>query len=696
MQTTYPRPSQISIVTPMLVLVAAFSVPMLGQEAPAVNVGDAHIIGLPDDWSHHHVIFPDPGTREDAIQNGSYEQWSKVVREPRYIMQQLKKGLPVQGDASQDVNIRNAQRALLASSQLTALVSPAAKTKKPKLAKDWSVNMGNLATVGAGNFPAKFSFSTGPGSASCSDYVVFNTGLAGSSTQPTIIAYNNLYTGCGAVPSVYFSYNTAFNPASNGGNSNLVQTSVVFTGGINVTSPNLAFIQSTATGAASLVLLKFPSTANATLIQMTNSTGRNVTPASFSACTAPCMTVIPFADGNSDANSSPYYDYTNDAIYVGDTATATTDPYLHKFIHIYNGTPSECVTTGAGCSTPTAFPVNSAHGSGGSMTSPTLDLVSGNVFFGMSDGRAEMVNSTTGTITIPATALASGTNDFQDAPLVDSAPATPVVYYFGYGGTDEDVWQLSTTTMATLNTRSLPAGNTAAFYYDGAFDNLHYAISGGAAGHMYVCGGTTTPNLYQITFPFSGTSTVTAAAPTLNSAVGTCSPITEFLGSKANTTLTSGITASQTTGIPIASGTGTVNNDYIQIDNEIMLITAGGGTTSLTVTRGVLGTGPGVIHASGGAVQDIQDWIFLSVTAGGHATGCTGACLYNYNVTTGTAPANSTAGIAATGGTSGIIIDNSSTTTGYSQIYYTPLANQTCATSGTTGGCAVQTSQSAP
>jgi hypothetical protein len=48
-----------------------------------------------------------------------------------------------------------------------------------------------------------------------------------------------------------------------------------------------------------------------------------------------------------------------------------------------------------------------------------------------------------------------------------------------------------------------------------------------------------------------------------------------------------------------------------------------------------------------------------------------------------------------TGGTSGIIIDNSSSDGGASQVYFTPLADQACTTAGGSGGCAIQASQSA-
>jgi hypothetical protein len=56
-----------------------------------------------------------------------------------------------------------------------------------------------------------------------------------------------------------------------------------------------------------------------------------------------------------------------------------------------------------------------------------------------------------------------------------------------------------------------------------------------------------------------------------------------------------------------------------------------------------------------------------------------------------------TAAMPASGGTSGIIVDNtvgSGTLAGASQVYFSTLGGQVCGTSGT-GGCAVQASQSA-
>ncbi len=135
-----------------------------------------------------------------------------------------------------------------------------------------------------------------------------------------------------------------------------------------------------------------------------------------------------------------------------------------------------------------------------------------------------------------------------------------------------------------------------------------------------------------------------------------------------------------------------------------MLVATVPSSTTFTVIaggRGEEGT-TAVAHSTTGVpVQDIKDWVYLSVNSGGTNTGCAGACLYNYSVTTTVSPTNSTTGIATTGGASGVIVDNALTGTGESQIYYSSQGNEACAGNGTTGDstgatCAVQTSQSNP
>ena len=85
------------------------------------------------------------------------------------------------------------------------------------------------------------------------------------------------------------------------------------------------------------------------------------------------------------------------------------------------------------------------------------------------------------------------------------------------------------------------------------------------------------------------------------------------------TTRTSATTAVQGT-ITVASATGfpASGSYYIRIDNEVMQVTAGQGTTTWTVSRGLLGTGAAT-HANGATISALaNDWFatFSGVVSG--------------------------------------------------------------------------------
>ncbi len=86
---------------------SAFGLQAQGQTGPSVTVGNLQLRGVPDDWSHHHVMFSNPGTEQDAIQSGHYAEWQKSVKEPRYVLQQMKRNLPVQGPSAVDAEYRS-------------------------------------------------------------------------------------------------------------------------------------------------------------------------------------------------------------------------------------------------------------------------------------------------------------------------------------------------------------------------------------------------------------------------------------------------------------------------------------------------------------------------------------------------------------------------------------------------------------
>jgi len=544
--------------------------------------------------------------------------------------------------------------------------------------------MGSGATVGAGMYPAKYSFSIT--NASCAspgppDFVVFNTGLAGTSGQASIVAYDNLYGGCsGTVPSTYWQYNTdggtistsvvlsgdgsqisfvqALSGVSNlsllkwAPSASLVQIPTVrtFTGGVTSGSTALtgtgftsADVGAIVTGTAiptNTYIVSFSSGTTATMSVNATATHSSdmitvddhlTTAAGYRSCTAPCMANLTLNGSHpTDTRSETFYDYTNDIIYVGDDSGV-----LHKFTNVFvSGTPTE------------ATPVT-VH-SGFELSSPVFDSFTNLVFVGDSDGELSSVNAS-GTV-VTTSRLSHGLG-IVDAPIVDTS--AQVVYVFApddeassgctTGSHCTSLYQLPTTFSggagSSGTTAHLGIGSGSVPVYAGTPDNAYFNTDIGTGSHpstprgsIYGCGNTGgAPVLYQVSIDTGALGTV-HTGPTLTSASGTCSPITEIDTSTSTDLIFLSVTASGNVGI-----------------------TAGGNT-------------------------------------------CTGACAYSFNVTSFTpgSPITTSAtaanGLTAAGGTSGIIIDNIATTpSGTSQIYFSTLSDDS---SCGEGGCAEQAAQS--
>jgi len=713
----------------LLIVLAALPVFMSGQQerladpANSLHVpvltfgpqGTEELVGLPDDWTHHRLVFSNPGTEEEAIKAGSYDEWLRIVSNPRYIMQQLKRRTPAQGPGAEYVERMNwvareqqaAEEQDLSARQAedsVRLVKDSGPVRRHlAIHRDWSMDMGSGAKVGAGMCPAKYSFSTTStancGSATSPDYVVFNTSVAGSSSQASIVAYYNLYSSCsGQVPSVYWAFNT-------GGT---VSTSIVLSGD----GSQLAFVQTPASGNAQLVLLRWAATppgrtvtgsvtdsstsftissgtltsmdvgagisgtgipAGETIATVTSGTAGTLTTAatathsgeslsitadaggpdsltavansSYYGCTAPCMTTLSFSGtSRSDSVSSPFYDYHSDTLFVGDASGG-----LHKFTPVFNGTPAE---VGSPWASPSTIALSSPVSNGT------------DVFVGDAGGYLYSVNVTSAAVTKSVEVATSP--GIVDGPLVD--PAAGQVYAFvatdmngqsgvasGCGNENRGVPSTTqcdgvinlpmTFTSTTEFTESITGVGTTNVLYAGAFDNQYWSTG---TGNLYVNSstGANYPKLMEVPLTTSGFSTHACQS-------GTTPP-------------------------PNASAV----QCAINIDNPMTSAVATGGP----VTE--------ILNGS-------TDYIFTSVTAYGSLTGCTGSategCIYSYNATsTLAANAAPAAGAQELGGTSGIIIDNTLTTGGASQVYFSTLSNGTCTTSGTlsTGGCAVQAAQS--
>jgi hypothetical protein len=133
--------------------------------------------GAPDDWSHRHLVFSNPGPEENAIQNGRYDSWLHITNDPRFIMQQKKRAVGSKQLADRKV--------FAAASGNSGLISPvvnkggrAGGKQAAPIHRDWAIGLGTGNPTQA-TYPAKWSFDTT--TASCSgDFVAYPTGAAGA------------------------------------------------------------------------------------------------------------------------------------------------------------------------------------------------------------------------------------------------------------------------------------------------------------------------------------------------------------------------------------------------------------------------------------------------------------------------------------------------------------------------------------
>jgi len=660
-----------SIAAAFMLLVAT---PMLAQDSSPQRAG------IPEDWTHHHAVFADAGTTEQAIQHGAYDQWLKMVNDPRYQLQRAKRVAATRAKMTNvhedDSSAESEAEAGDAPAEANAVtrIAPSARTRPPRgLTKasgappwadadrglefdrspkfpprrrkrhhngekvDWSETLGSGGSLGLGNYPAKFTFSSS--TASCTDWVAYGTGLPGSATQATIIAFTNLYTGTcsGSVPNVAWAFDT--------GTGSSILTSPV----LSPDGTQIAFVQNGSTGVASLVVLKW--SASGTLTAPTTLPSQ-ASGGVYRTCTGPCMFSINFSGGAADSGSSAWYDYALDTIWVGDDSGA-----LHKFTGVFTGSPAE-VTAGGWPVAVSASPLNG----------PIRDPVTGNVFVGDYNLTVDSACTPSSSNTNSPCGFLYSYNSSSGALTAKSAQLD---FNFGLVGTpalDQTAGQLY-----------VPAG------------------SDGETGASTRCG-TDTPcaAVFQLPTNFSSGASGTEV---------TVGPGFDFLliGAFDNAYFTSANASSPTGHMYVVGNTGAANNTLYQISitaNVMSTTSVAGPVVAQNFTNGFFAAGLNVTEFFNGAT----DYIFLSTIAFSNYSGCGATpsisigCVVGFNMTSGsisssTAPTGSS---PAAGGASGIIIDNSGSATGESNIYFSALSNQACPTSGGTSGCAIQISQSAP
>ncbi|MGO9640253.1 MAG: hypothetical protein ACLP1Y_02975 [Candidatus Acidiferrales bacterium] len=459
--------------------------PLFGQQRPG---------GAPEDWSHHHVVFSNPGTYVGSIRTGSFDKWYKVVSDPRFNFQQVRRG-GAPGGGHGPIYIY--------------------RTNGTTLQRDWSQALGG-AGVAPDTFPAKWQFDVS-GNASCSDYVVFGVNAAGSASQANIVGVNNLYNGTctGTVPNVLFSYFVG---------SGTVQTSPALGYSVN----QVVYIESIAGGSKLHVLTIGTTGSNGTSATspVTPGTGNNASDVS-----------VTLSGGVMVTRSSVFYDYAHDTAYVGDDTGK-----LHKFTPVFNGTLAEVVTSSGG----DVWPATVSSQASPILTSPVYDGVSQEVWVGDSAGYLYSVSSTTGSGSSGVTQsgqLGKGTG-IEEGPIVDSTAQS--VYVFvgeNVAGANAAVFVFNISAFTSGSTGAnvtVGTGSASVPLYSGIPDNTYFTSSNPAqpAGNLYVCGNPGgNPTLYQVPITYASgphLGTVVTGPVLASSNVG-CSPLNEFYNSNTST-----------------------------------------------------------------------------------------------------------------------------------------------------------------
>jgi hypothetical protein len=304
---------------------------------------------------------------------------------------------------------------------------------------------------------------------------------------------------------------------------------------------------------------------------------------------------------------------------------------------------------------------------GPQLGSPVYDETSGNAFVGDNSGRmfyVRLTNASAGTCNPVSNGGAPpcvGSTTFTDgntantkisvAPIIDSTTQRLIVFFSPAGGGPGAYVGQDDTTLSAANQAVVNVGTGTAHRLNvGAFDNAYYTTDTGlgkGTGWLYVCGN-------------GGAAGATANFALLQR---------------------------------IAMTNGKLGN---AVDSSQWL--ASSASARCHATTEFFNTPNG---SSNGAV----DYLFFGVETGGATgTACAGnGCVYAVTITNGTLtvpPAAGTGAMNASGGTSGIIVDNDSTSTGAASIYFTWLANGNntatypCNGTPTNTVCAVKLTQS--
>jgi hypothetical protein len=407
-----------------------------------------HANGIVQDWSMRQVVYPRIGEINSLI---------ALQHDPRAI-------LSWQAAEREDFHRARGPRHFLGQQDH----------------QDWSISLGGGTTAPA-MYPAKFTFDVNATANCATDFIVYPVNVAGSGTQPNIVAFNNLYSG--TTPTAGICNRTPVGGVDDGVSATTFWSyNVQAAGGRVATSPALsldgtkvAFVE-TAAGAAHFHVLAWKSGDGVAANLQSVISPKAINSFATLAPVAGTGTATDLTLGSSsDTLSSPFVDYANDFAYIGnDTGT------LFRVIHVFC-TNQSC--TNAGSPAP-SLDGNWGSGGGlatacsGQLTGPVVDGNTGNIFVGCSDGK--LYGFTPAGASIPGSPLivgtGSGTGGIVDPPMVDAVNGFAYVVSGNSAGGSSVLVQAGTTSFSspTPVTATLGPGGLFSLHAP-AFNDAYFA-----------------------------------------------------------------------------------------------------------------------------------------------------------------------------------------------------------------------------
>jgi hypothetical protein len=216
--------------------------------------------GSTDDWSHHHLIFTNPGSEQQALTSGNFEQWLTIVNEPRFTLQQLKRSAGAkrqEGTPLSPAIMPNAE-ILDAPARFKIVGDPwMNRRRRPRhpLKKDWSVAIGGVAASGTGTVATNNASGTS---------TVTVDGQTLTASAPTAAGSSGVFLGAPAAGQgvTITSGSNTLTITTNATASSVVGTVSALPS--STTAPTITLTNSAGSSSNTLTLTAFPTGATAT------------------------------------------------------------------------------------------------------------------------------------------------------------------------------------------------------------------------------------------------------------------------------------------------------------------------------------------------------------------------------------------------------------------------------------------------